>query len=386
MKAMLSRSSPQRNRQEPRLAPQGQTEGQPHDAQPDAALPAHERESLKPSLTPVPRPLGRQYPRVKGTPTPLIRRELYAEPTLGPVLTSSAVAHFLLLTALLWQTTHHNPQGSPEGTQPPSVEMVFAAPQTSSGMTGQQSPDAGSGNAGKTASTAGQAEPNPEDAAPGPAVPSDDIPTAPELPTSSDGLPKPTPQEHKTVKPAHTPSGHKPNASSKSAAVPKAKPQPNKRRHAASPFDNPMDLSFNEAPAPRRHRTGRPGGSGGPIDMSVGPVVENGAINAHYTSRASIKGVSDDYGQQINEWIERHKFYPEEAARNGEEGPASVHVVLDRTGRVKSIYETGSSGSYYLDAATTSMFRGAQLPPVPPNMQGDHFDIDLTMNYILIRR
>ncbi|WP_415448128.1 energy transducer TonB [Acetobacter orientalis] len=115
-------------------------------------------------------------------------------------------------------------------------------------------------------------------------------------------------------------------------------------------------------------------------------MVENGAINAHYTSRTSIKGVSDDYGQEINAWIERHLFYPDEAIRNGEEGPSSVHVVLDRTGRVRSVYETNSSGSYYLDAATTGMFHGAQLPPVPPDMSGDHFDIDVTVKYILIRR
>ena len=44
-----------------------------------------------------------------------------------------------------------------------------------------------------------------------------------------------------------------------------------------------------------------------------------------------------------------------------------------------------TSGSYALDDATEGMFRGAHLPPVPPDMQGDHFDIDLTVNYILIR-
>ena len=385
MKAMLSRSSNTRNRQEPRLAVPGHTHAQPDPTtQPDSSLPAHVRDSLKPALTPVPRPKGQGYARVKGTPTPLIRREKYAEPTLGPVFTSSAFAHVLLLAALLWQSTHHNQQGAPTGTQP-SVEMVFAPQPATSGMVGQQSPDVGGGNSGKTASTAGQSEPTPDEAAPGPAAPADDVSAAPPLPASSDGLPKPTPQENKTVKPAHAPSGHKVGPS-KTKPSPNSKPQLKKQRHAASPFDNPMDLSFNEAPAPRRSRHGRPGGSGGPIDLSIGPVVENGAINAHYTSRTSIKGVSDDYGQEINAWIERHLFYPDEAIRNGEEGPSSVHVVLDRTGRVRSVYETNSSGSYYLDAATTGMFHGAQLPPVPPDMSGDHFDIDVTVKYILIRR
>lgn len=383
MKAMLSRSSRRPDAQEPRLVPPAPIGTSAALSAPSSSLSSDERESLKPSATPVGRPAN--YKRVKGTATPLIRKEVYAEPTLGPVLTGSLFAHFALLTALLWQAAHHQQHGTPDGAQPSPVEMVFAQPQATSGMVGPQSPDSGAGNSGKNPSTAGQAEPTPADAAPGPAVPSEDTPTAPELPKSDDGLPKPTPEEHKTVKPAHPPSGHKPQATAKPRPVPRPKSPTNANRHAASPFDNPMDLSFNEAPAPRRHRHGRPGGSGGPIDLSVGPVVENGAINAHYTSRASVRGVSDDYGQEINAWIMRHMYYPEEAARNGEEGASSVHVVLDRTGRVKSVYQTGSAGSYYLDAATSGMFHGAQLPPVPPDMKGNHFDIDLTINYILIR-
>ena len=30
-------------------------------------------------------------------------------------------------------------------------------------------------------------------------------------------------------------------------------------------------------------------------------------------------------------------------------------------------------------------YRNAKLPPVPPDMSGDHFDVDLTIDYILIR-
>ena len=63
-----------------------------------------------------------------------------------------------------------------------------------------------------------------------------------------------------------------------------------------------------------------------------------------------------------------------------------MHVELDRDGHVTKVRLTGQSGSYYLDAATVGMFRNAQLPPVPPDMQGDTFPIDLTINYILIRR
>ncbi|NVN41509.1 energy transducer TonB, partial [Ameyamaea chiangmaiensis] len=139
-------------------------------------------------------------------------------------------------------------------------------------------------------------------------------------------------------------------------------------------------------PAPPRARRGRSGGAGAPIDLSVGPLVKDGQINAPYSTRTTIRGVSEDYEGEIDRWIRSHMYYPEDAARNGEDGPSSVHVVLDRSGHVKAVRLTGQSGSYSLDAATTGMFRNAQLPPVPPDMKGDHFDIDLTINYILIRR
>ncbi|OAG76100.1 TonB periplasmic protein [Acetobacter malorum] len=383
MTAKLSPSSRRRDGQEPRLVPPS-APGTARAATPPPAPQDGERDRLTASPTPVARPTT-GYRRVKGTSTPIIRREVYAEPTIGPVLTASALAHFLLLGALLWQAAHHQPHGTPDGQQPSPVEMVFAQPESTSGMVGPHSDEAGGGNSGKAPSKAGQAEPTPAEGPPSPTVPSEETPATPPLPEADDGLSKSVPQPPKPVKAAHPPSGHKPQAHAVPRPTQHARPSQTPSRHAASPFDNPMDLSFNEAPAPRRSRHGRPGGSGGPIDLSVGPVVENGQINAHYTSRASVRGVSDDYGEQINEWIQRHMYYPEEAARNGEEGSSSVHVVLDRTGRVKSVYQTGSAGSYYLDAATSGMFRGSQLPPVPPDMKGNHFDIDLTINYILIR-
>ncbi|WP_232228199.1 energy transducer TonB [Asaia astilbis] len=157
-------------------------------------------------------------------------------------------------------------------------------------------------------------------------------------------------------------------------------------KQSDNPFANMTTLDFGEAPSTPRRQRGRRGGSGAPIDMSLGPLSTNGQINAPFMTHNTIRGVSDDYGSEIDRWIRAHLYYPEDAIKNGEDGPSSVHVVLDRTGHVKSVRLTGQSGSYSLDAATTGMFQGARLPPVPPDMRGDHFDIDLTINYILIRR
>ena len=160
-------------------------------------------------------------------------------------------------------------------------------------------------------------------------------------------------------------------------------PRPS-RTARSNPFANPMDLSFSQAPGPSISQRGRPSGSASAIDMSIGPLVKTGHLNTPYAT-VGIKGVSDDYGSEIDSWIRRHLYYPPEAAEKGQDGPSHVHVVLDRSGHVKSARLVDSSGSFLLDDATTGMFRNAHLPPVPDDMKGDQFDIDLTVNYILVR-
>lgn len=147
-----------------------------------------------------------------------------------------------------------------------------------------------------------------------------------------------------------------------------------------------LDFSENPNKSRRKSATRRlPQGSRSAIDMSTGPLVKNGKINVPYAAKISIKGVNDAYGDAINAWIRQHLYYPPEAANNGDDGSASVHVALNRDGYVQSVSLTGSSGSDILDAAITGMFRGAKLPKIPPDLP-DHFELDLTVNYILLRR
>ncbi|GAB30186.1 TonB family protein [Acetobacter pasteurianus] len=384
-RVMIDRFSSSRHpaRQEPRLLPDSGTSAAENTASSRTSQPDTEdvRARLFPAA-PVPRTRG---VNVRGTSTPLIRKEIYADPTLGPVLTASFLAHVLLLAALLYQATHHKPQGSPDAAQQAAgVEMVFSQPQASSGMVGAQSPDAGGGNEAKHAAQTSDEPPTPADAEPTPTPPAEEAPSAPILPPSDDGLPKPV--ENKTeTKPSHPVTGHKPKAPQPARPTPHAKPTPRPSHHKPSPLDHPMDMSFNEAPAPRRKQRGRPGGSSAPIDLSIGPMVENGELNAHYASRTTVHGVSSDYAAEIDEWIQRHLYYPPEAAERGDEGPSSVHVILDRTGHVFKVFLTSGSGSSDLDSATIGMFHGAQLPPVPPDMKDKFINFDVTVNYMLIR-
>ncbi|MFT9015781.1 MAG: TonB family protein [Acetobacter sp.] len=337
------------------------------------------RNRLFPAL-PVPKVPGRT---VRGTATPLIRKELYAESTLGPVITASLLAHALLLGALIYKASTHAKAGTPSTSQNAPVEMVFSQPEASSGMVGQPSPDMGGGNQAKQPSQASNSPPAPAEAQQGPTQSTETPPMAPPLPKSDDGISKPE-QTEQRINPARPVTGHRTTPEHPARPVPHPRPTPAPSHHTPSPFDNPMDLSFDEAPAPRRQRRGRPGGSRGALDLSIGPMVENGALNAHYSSRTTVHGVSSDYAADIDAWIQRHLYYPPEAAQQGQQGASSVHVILDRDGHVFKVFETNSSGSVELDASTMGMFQGAQLPPVPPDMKDEFINFDVTINYILI--
>ena len=308
---------------------------------------------------------------------PLSRRIRTQRTRLESMLGGSAVLHAILLV-LLAILYARQPRLPPPSEQTP-IQMVYGQ----SGMIGSDSPDAGGG--GKPTPVA----PPPTPAPPTPVTPAEPPPPdqQPAVNTDLPPPPPPVPVPEFIPLPPPPPPIPEPEKSqahrSQPVRIPLRTERTPTRAQRSSPFSNPMDLSFSEAPGPQRTRTGRPGGSRGPVDLSLGPLVKNGRLNTPFAT-VGIKGVSDDYGNEIDSWIRRHLYYPPEAAEHGEDGQSSVHVVLDREGRVKSVRLVSSSGSYSLDASTQGMFHGAKLPPVPPDMQGDHFDIDLTVNYILL--
>ena len=295
---------------------------------------------------------------------PLVRRGRRLHDGFGRRVAGSGAAHLLVLVLMALSFAQPPGGGKPQEQQP--VDMVYERA-GNSGMTGPSAPTP------TEAPPPSSAAPNLQPPAPTPPVPDlapppDETPPLPEM-----NLPEPLPQ------PMPNPVPQSQSQSQSRAAPSRA------QSRSTSPLSHPMNLSFAPAtPSPSRHG-GRRAGSGAPIDMSLGPLVQNGRLNTPYASTSSIKGVSDDYADEIGDWIRRHMYYPEEAARRGEDGPSHVHVVLDRQGRVSSVSLVSSSGSYLLDAATTGMFRNAKLPPVPPDMNGNHFDVDLTIDYILIR-
>ncbi|AQS84540.1 MAG: TonB family protein [Acetobacter aceti] len=328
------------------------------------------------------------YRNLKSVRTPLAPRQVFADPGLLFILVFSVLLHALLLAFAIYMSLHHSPRGNPQASETGAVDMMFVTPPAESGMKGEHSDQQAGGSSATKSSQSSDAQPEQAEAAEGTDHPTPETPAAPPIPEapSDENYPRPT-NAAAPINPASNKAGKASRQTTKQSPPRKqtARQTPTHQR-APSPFDSLTDLSLDQSSAPPRPRHhGRTGGSGGPIDLSLGPLVQNGNLNTPFATRSTVRGVSDDYSEEVDRWIRRHMYYPEEAAQNGEEGPSSVHVVLDRSGRVRFVRLTNQSGSYLLDAATTGMFRSAQLPPIPPGITGDHFDLDVTVNYILIR-
>jgi TonB family protein len=159
----------------------------------------------------------------------------------------------------------------------------------------------------------------------------------------------------------------------------------------APAFPRPMDISLGRdaAAAVQKYRQR---GSGA-IDLTLGRAVLN-APGAPPRDTDAVSGdirvrgahVGKDWIELLHEWWEQHGYYPQEAARLGQDGTVALHVRVDRYGRVLLVEMESSSGSTWIDAGAQATFRGANLPPFPPSTPEPVADLDLTISYILIRR
>lgn len=301
-------------------------------------------------------------------------------------LAGSLIAHGLIFLGIyLGSIAFPAPPMDGNSSQGQPVDVVFApSPTGSSGLTGD----------GVTTED-GRASPPPQPAAvpevTPPPTPERDV-SAPEpqteaLPQDTDGIPIPIPQQQKQTPKKQATRDHQYTYHYTPPRRQQQRRQQPTTEQSNNPFANMQTLDFSENPNKSRRRAARnrlPQGARSGVDMSTGPLVKNGKINVPYAAKINIRGVNDAYGDEINAWIREHLYYPPDAAKNGEDGSASVHVALNRDGYVLSVSLTNSSGSDTLDAAITGMFRGARLPKIPPDLP-DHFELDLTINYILLR-
>ncbi|EHL96105.1 TonB-dependent receptor [Acetobacteraceae bacterium AT-5844] len=113
------------------------------------------------------------------------------------------------------------------------------------------------------------------------------------------------------------------------------------------------------------------------------PVDPNSSASSTYVSGAQPSG---SWSAAFNAWAQSRIYYPPEAGRNGEDGTVVLQLVIDRSGRVRSVTLKGRSGSRLLDLGAQSVFRSQVVPPFTPDMEGETITLDVRMRYIIIYR
>lgn len=340
----------------------------------------------------------------------------------------SVLLHVLALAGLLLLS---RPRSS-DGPVAPSYELVFEGP---SGSAPPVAPEQGkapppSGQAPDSAPVAPAEMPRdqpPLPAAPSPLSPLDPSPPLPDPSLAGPQSPSPTVPPVPDTLPADKPPADAQAATAEPAIrlevppplpsptplvpdvpmplppspppVPDARPAPPRPAAAPRPrtappppgsFANPMDLSFNQTPmrgAERQAapRTGaRPGSvASRSMDLSIGTArASPNRSEAFFDARA--RNLGADWMQGVRQFWLRHRYYPRQAAENGEDGTVDLELTVDRTGRVTSAVVTSRSGSAWIDMAAVSTFRSAQLPPIPAELDAP-YKTTLTINYLLIR-
>ncbi|CAH2599868.1 protein of unknown function [Rhodovastum atsumiense] len=97
---------------------------------------------------------------------------------------------------------------------------------------------------------------------------------------------------------------------------------------------------------------------------------------------ATISGI---WAAAVAAWVQRHKSYPEEARRNGQEGRATVRITIRRDGTVLEAALLQATGADVLDHAVMTMLRGARLPPFPDGMPQPQVSVTIPIAYMLGR-
>ncbi len=285
------------------------------------------------------------------------------------MIAASVLLHLSLLLLLLpWRA----PTLPEEPLPPPAVSMVFESANPRGPSVPNPTPDASLPTKPARpappapAPAAPQPAPAPETepevsltAPPPPAKPSLDLPPPPDL-TAPEPLPPPAP------------------------SVPRPHPPPPVRQAQRPPsrsstdFPAPMNFSFGAPRAPsalERAFSSYSPGRAARGDEALGQFakVTKGKVDA-------------DWMSDLHRWWLEHRYYPEQAAMAGEDGTVKLQIQVDRYGRVHLVDLEGRSGSQWLDMAAQAVFRGANLPPFPPGTRDDEITLDLTINYILVRR
>jgi protein TonB len=113
------------------------------------------------------------------------------------------------------------------------------------------------------------------------------------------------------------------------------------------------------------------------------PMSDAQAVNG---PELTIKGdVGADWDAALNKWVNDHKYYPQAAVEQNQQGNVEIEFTVDRAGNVTGLHLLNGSGSTFLDQAWLGLFADNTLPPFPPGSKSDHVTVDATMHFELIQ-
>ena len=299
---------------------------------------------------------------------------------------ASALLHGAVILLIVLNMRAHEPES--HDLTPPGVAVVFES--TAGGKPAVPNP-------GETPPQPGPPEPPARPASPAPPAPPG-VPVAPAPPPPAPPPPEPPPVPAAPEPVAPPPPAPEPAPPSPAAVpmppgppapesvplplppvppppVPLSRPAPRALPRLVRPAPNP--LAQYGIPFAGNWQPGTPGRSQGHANK--------GALD--FSPFRSDLASSDAPGAWLNSlgaWIDRHAYYPQAAAENGQQGTVTVAIVVDRYGRVRSVQLERRTESPFLNMALQALFRGQQVPPFPGAEGPDETTVHVTMHYTLV--
>jgi protein TonB len=189
---------------------------------------------------------------------------------------------------------------------------------------------------------------------------------------------------------------------------PRAEPRPKPRslptRAAPDPSEAPAQASSGQrlakarpeplAPRTSRSPTSNAAPSGGTAaETSAKPGQGGGRRDGHTAGRGNDAGgaggsggdaSAKNYYGRLATWLARHKRYPAQARRLGQEGTVKVTFTISQSGRVLSKRITQSGGHALLDREVEAMLeRASPLPRIPSSLGRSSLTITLPVAFAL---
>lgn len=195
-------------------------------------------------------------------------------------------------------------------------------------------------------------------------APTEPLPPPPPLPSATEALPPPP----RAARPA--PQHPAPLRTATARPAPPPRPAP-PARSASAAFPRPTFQALGNV-------------FGGAIEGTRSLRQAGGGLMQPFRQTAGAP-VGDAWLERFREWVETHKYYPEQAAQLGQEGMVGVEIHIAPDGRVTDLELRQRSGSPWLDLGLQAIFRDAQVPPLPPSSGNSGATFRVTMTYQLIR-